>query len=269
LNFKYLKADSMLKPDQVESAVKKIEDQATHLLSPAPEVSIGRGEEFWSWFKTTKAGQYVPFDTLKETMETFRDMAEDGSLNWHFSRPEDPGVGVQIPILIHTFLLERNSVTADGRATHHLQWSCASDIGWDEEAIDRWWDGMFLNPECEERSLYTFPAMHRAGERFLKLFLADTPEGQAMRNRISPYFTELLFSDKDEDKAVTGPHEKQSAVAKKHQDWDSFDLGDFIGSFDDMFSVLSEFSPGFGELLATRLKAGLRESLGDIEDVDF
>lgn len=274
LSFKDLKHNKRLELEQVESAVKELEDYATSTLVLT---TTGRdwGQRAWDSFRATKAGQALPFDSWAEVKELALEMEEDQDFHSHFQRlwpPGQSGLGTKIPILIHTFLLGRDSVSADGRASPHLQWSCAVDIGWIEENIDWWYERLFLDRFEDLRAWYNFPAMYKAGARFSKLVNADTPEGERLRKSLSPFFSKTAPSIEHKDEAVID-YDGEASTAKKDQGDDrldvfgSLELDEYMENMEEAFSALS---PGLGEFMKTRMKWMVRKCFEhDIEDGEF
>jgi hypothetical protein len=75
LNFKDLKHDKRLTPEQVESAVNEFESDATSALAFAPDNDWV--QQAWDELKATKAGKSLPFDSWAEVKEMVREMEED------------------------------------------------------------------------------------------------------------------------------------------------------------------------------------------------
>lgn len=166
-------------------------------------------------------------------------------------------------------------MTAGGRATPHLQWSCAIDIGWLEEHLDWLYERMFKDSLDGARSWYIFPAMFRAGDRFEKRIKSDTPEGERLRKKLSPFFNKPSPGIEGKDKAVKHS-DRELLVAKKDQgqhlddSFACFDLDEYMESLEETFSAWSELSPGLGEFMMTRMRSLVRRSFErDIEDGDL
>lgn len=89
LNFKDLKHDTRLTPEQVESAVNEFESDATSALALPPDNDWI--QQAWDGLKATKAGKSLPFDSWAEVKEMVREMEEDLGMRSIFEKLWPPG----------------------------------------------------------------------------------------------------------------------------------------------------------------------------------
>jgi hypothetical protein len=114
-----------------------------------------------------------------------------------------------------------------------------------------------------------------AGDRFEERIKSDTPEGERLRKKLSPFFNKPSPAIEGKDKAVKDS-DRELSVSKTDQGQDlddsfeCFDLDEYMESLEETFSAWSELSPGLGEFMMTRMRSLVRRSFErDIGDGDL
>lgn len=148
-------------------------------------------------------GDDFPFDSMHEMMAEMQELTEeDLSGFWSGLSPllefhKISGIGCSIPIFIYSFY-HGNEPSESEVQEKDIKWSLASDKGWIEEDVARFFDrmiGRYRNFE-DARTWYDFPAYAQFGsfvrtDSVAKLMLEQTPKAERLRRMFAPWLDDI------------------------------------------------------------------------------